>query len=114
MKSFLTDRCFKVQVSQSRGEQCPVTRGFPQGAILSPLLFNLFVSEFQVSHASFGRYADDLIIGKSGRDIGLLQSLIQKDISLVQRFSLAFCLPISIRKPKPLYLLMVLQILLIN
>ena len=78
----------------------PITRGLPQGAILSPLLFNLYVSEFQVSHASFGLYADDLIIWKSGRDISLLQSLIQHDISLVQRFSLAFGFPISISKTK--------------
>jgi len=100
IKSFLTDRYFYVQVNQSRSEQCPITRGLPQGAILSPLLFNLYVSEFQVSHASFGLYADDLIIWKSGRDISLLQSLIQQDISLVQRFSLAFGFPISISKTK--------------
>ena len=100
MKSFLTDRCFYVQVNQSRGEQCPITRGLPQGAILSPLLFNLYVSEFQVSYASFGLYADDLITWRSRRDIGLLLSLIQQDISLVQRFSLAFGFPISISKTK--------------
>ena len=40
IKYFLTDRYFYVQVNQSRGEQCPITRGLPQGAILSPLLFN--------------------------------------------------------------------------
>ena len=37
IKSFLTDRYSYVQVNQSRGEQCPITRGLPQGAILSPL-----------------------------------------------------------------------------
>ena len=100
IKSFLTDRYFYVQVNQSRSEQCPITRGLPQGTILSPLLLNLYVSEFQVSHASFGLYANDLIIWKSGRDISLLQSLIQQDISLVQRFSLAFGFPISISKTK--------------
>ena len=100
MESFLTDRCFYVQVNHSRGELCSIRRGLPQGAILSPLLFNLYVCEFQVSHASFCLYADDLIIWKLGRGIGLLQSLIPQDVRLVQRFSLAFGFPISISKTK--------------
>ena len=69
MKSFLTERCFYIQVNQSRGELCSIMRGLPQGAILSSMLFNLYVFEFQVSHASFGLYGNDLIIWKSGRDI---------------------------------------------
>ena len=64
------------------------------------LEFNLYISEFQVSYASFAIYADNLIIWKLGRDIGLLQSLIQQDKRLVQRFSLAFGFPISISKTK--------------
>ena len=52
IKSFLTDRCFYIQVYQSRGELSSITRGLPQGAILSSLLFNLYVSEFQISHAA--------------------------------------------------------------
>ena len=41
-----------------------------------------------------------MIIWKSGRDIGLLQSLIQQDRSLVYRLSSAFCFPISISRTK--------------
>ena len=52
--------------------------------------------KYLMHHLAF--YADDLIIWKSGRDIGHLQSLVQQDISLVQRFSLAFGFPISINK----------------
>ena len=100
MKSFLTDRCFYVQVNQSRGELSSIMRGLLQGAILSPLLFNLHVSEFQASHASFGFCADYLIIWKSWRDIGLLQNLTSQDIRLVQRLPLAFGFPISISRNK--------------
>ena len=46
MKSFLSDRNFHVQVNEYRGEMNPIAKGFPQGAILSLLLFNLYVSEF--------------------------------------------------------------------
>jgi len=97
MKSFLTDR-FYVQVNQSRGELSSITRGLPQDAVLITFLFNLYVSELEVSHTSFGLYADDLIIWKLGRDIDLLQSLIQQGMRLVQRLSLAFGFPISISK----------------
>jgi hypothetical protein len=46
MKSFLSDRSFYVQVNEHRGEMNSITRGLSQGAILSPFLFNLYVSEF--------------------------------------------------------------------
>ena len=84
--SFLTDRCIYVQVNQSRGELSCITKSLPQ--------------EFQVAHVSFGLYADDLIIWKSGKDISLHQSLIQQDIRLVQKRSLSFGFPASISKTK--------------
>ena len=62
------------------------------------LLEILINPDFPYSFISL--YADNLIIWKSGRDIGLLQNLIQKDISLVQRFSLSFGFPISISNTK--------------
>ena len=95
MKYFLRDRSFYVQVSEYKGEINPISRGLPQGTILSSLPFNLYVSEFQLSHSLFGLYADDLIIWKSKKDIALLQSLIHQDIRLVKRFSSAFGFPIS-------------------
>jgi hypothetical protein len=83
MKFFLRDRSFYVQVSEYRKEIKPITRGLPRRTILSSLPFNLYVSEFQLSHSLFGLYADNLIIWKSRKDIALLQSLIQQDMRLV-------------------------------
>jgi hypothetical protein len=79
MKSFLNYRSFYFQVNEYREKTNPITRCLPQGAILSPLLFNLYVSGFQLSHSFFGLFTDDLIIWKSGKDIVLLQSLIQQE-----------------------------------
>ena len=59
---FLNNRTFVVQIGNCRNHNHPIKEGLPQGAILSPILFNLYISEFQLKHASFGLYADDLVI----------------------------------------------------
>jgi len=60
----------------------------------------VYVSEFQLSYSLLDFYADDWIIWKSGKDIILLQSLIQEDIRLVHTFSSLFGFPISTSKTK--------------
>jgi hypothetical protein len=44
--SFLTDRKFYVTVAGERSAECEVPSGVPQGAVLSPTLFNIFTSDF--------------------------------------------------------------------
>ena len=71
VRSFLSDPRAKVQVDGSRSLFFRIRRGVPQGSVLNPVLFILFVDDItkdlpRGAHASL--YADDLAIWSSSPD----------------------------------------------
>jgi RNA-directed DNA polymerase len=70
-----------VRVEVYDGERVfPLTRGVPQGSVVSPMLANLFLDELDESLAELGqttvRYADDLLVlAKSATDAALALEL---------------------------------------
>ena len=45
MKSYLTDRHFKVRIGDDFSTIANISAGVPQGGILSPILYNVFASD---------------------------------------------------------------------
>ena len=68
LNSYLSDRSHFVQIDDRTSESVNVRFGVPQGSILGPMLFNLYVSDLQdhlpSSIGSF-QYADDTTIYSS-------------------------------------------------
>ena len=63
IESYLSGRSFRVKIGSTRSQLYPASSGVPQGSVLGPLLFNLFVRDISrviPSTVTYKLYADDL------------------------------------------------------
>ena len=64
IKRFLSNRKFAVNLNNSVSETCDIECGVPQGSVLGPLLFLIYINDIPLAYEKFSSYsalfADDL------------------------------------------------------
>ena len=100
IESFLSDRKQRVVLGNQKSNWQPVTPGIPQGSVLGPILFTIFINDMpEVVESLMKLFADDTKIFKaieSFKDI----SVIQEDINKLLKWSAEWQLPLNINKCK--------------
>ena len=78
IRNYLFNRKMFVRVGDVLSDPCLMDAGCPQGAILSPLLFNIMLSDLPVDDAVWVlSYADDITLVLIGKDEHELQDSMQ-------------------------------------
>ncbi len=80
IKSWLCNRTQKVIVDGEESHETPVTSGVPQGAVLGPLMFLLFINDIVSNiNSEIRLFADDCVLYREV-DNPVEQALLQQDL----------------------------------
>ena len=100
-QSFLSDRRACVVFQNHKSRSFRVRRGVPQGSVLGPVLFSLFINDLPASlpsSVSCSLYADDLAIWSSSSSVPTAVEATQGALFRLERWSEYWCLPLNPRK----------------
>ena len=83
-KSYLSNRKFKVHIKNTFSEPGNLLCGVPQGSILGPLLFLLYINDMsQAVDSRLLLYADDTCLIFQHKDIKEIESALNKNLSML-------------------------------
>ena len=99
-KSYLSQRQQFVSVNGHRSLSLPVTCGVPQGSVLGPLLFLLYVNDLPNTSSLliFHLFADDTNLYFSTKDLNHLETILNHELKSVADWMKCNRLSLSISK----------------
>ena len=86
--SYLRGRKQRIKLGNSRSEWAELLKGVPQGSILGPLIFNIFLNDifYFVSNSDLYNYADDNCISVSHKDISVLSAQLENEAQVMAKW----------------------------
>ena len=105
--SYLSDRSFRVKVSQSKSHNQNIPAGVPQGGVLSPILFNVFINDLlpKVHNEDIkaALFADDAAFLATESNKNFLNTKLQLYLDEVSKFYNKWKIKINTSKSQIIY-----------
>ena len=81
IRSYLTNRWQRTKINKSFSRWTELLQGVPQGSVLGPLLFNIYLNDlfFLVDYTEVCNFADDTTFFACDKDLGSLINRLQHD-----------------------------------
>ncbi len=105
-ESYLNNRVQQCMINGKLSSQKTITCGVPQGSILGPLLFLLYVNDMpeSLNYSTPSLYADDTEICTSSNDCGDLVHKINNDLENIRKWMIKNKLQIHPSKSKHMFI----------
>ena len=104
--SYLSDRKQQTFIDGAQSAFCNVICGIPQGSILGPLLFTIYINDLPSCNL-FSKprmYADDTTLTSSAEDPYVLEHKMNCDMNLIQSWLTANKLTLNVKKTKYMFI----------
>ena len=98
IRSYLSDRRSKVRICNSYSRPFRLRRGVPQGSVLGPVLFSLYINDlptFLPASVKTSLYADDLAIWASSPGVECATAVVQAALNRLVEWSSKWRLPLN-------------------
>ena len=86
--NYLSAKQQRVRLSGQHSSMKTIMKGVPQGSILGPILFNIFMNDlsYAIDECTLFTYADDTQLFKSAEDIDQVEHAINADLKKVDEW----------------------------
>ena len=99
-KSYLTNRSQATFYQNKLSSFTNIHTGIPQGSILGPLIFLIFINDIQnIPHrCKINLYADDILLYSCDEDINIASSILQEDVNRILKWFQDNKLTVNVQK----------------
>lgn len=97
--SYLTNRTMYVKINNAQSDPRVITAGVPQGSVLGPTLFNIFISDLPTFHNSnLALFADDTALYAHSYFAQAAGALTQCHLDRVMKFYIKWKVQVNVNK----------------
>ena len=88
MRSCLTNRLQRCKINNCFSEWAKISVGVPQGSILGPLIFNVFINDIFLflQKCDLANYADDCTIYTSGKRVSTITDSLSHEFNTLSKW----------------------------